>query len=155
MPPRRPVRTLIADQSKAFSTVVKSWIDNRPELDWVGTVDSGPEAISTVERIAPDLVLLDAVLPELDGFRVVRELKRLPRPPLAVIVTFQAGDGARRAALDAGADGFLAKDEFAEGLDLLLPRLLEGLAALPVEPGLHTGPVDSVSPGAAGRSDVG
>lgn len=129
-----PVRTLIADESKAFSKVLRHWIDNRPELTWIGTVATGTEAVAAVERLAPDLVLLDAVLPGLDGFRVVREIRSRPRPPFAVIVTFQAGENARRAAFDAGSSGFLAKDEFAPGMDLLLPELLDRLASRTASP---------------------
>jgi CheY-like chemotaxis protein len=124
-----PLRTLVADESQAFSSVLRRWIDGRPELAWIATVRTGPEAIDAARRLTPDLVLLDAVLPEIDGFRVVRELGRLPRPPQAVIVTFQAEDHARRAAFDAGAAGFVAKDEFAAGMDVLLPELLDRAAA--------------------------
>jgi CheY-like chemotaxis protein len=131
------VRILIADESRSFSAVLRRWIESRPELAWVGTVATGPEAIAAAERLAPDVILLDAILPELDGFRVVRALRRLSLPPLAVIVTFQADDNARRAAFDAGADGFVAKDEFVEGMDLLLPELVDRLASR----GTSRGPV--------------
>lgn len=97
--------------------------------------------------LAPDLVLLDAVLPGLDGFRVARALRRLGLTPLMVIVTFQVGENARRAAFDAGADGFLAKDEFAAAMDLLLPELLERPAAGAAISPPASSPVKSVRPG--------
>jgi CheY-like chemotaxis protein len=140
----RPLRTLIADDSKAFAPVLEHWISDRPELVWVGTTTSGPAALEAVERLAPDLILLDAVLPGLDGFRVLRELSRLRRPPLAVLMTFDAGPAARRAALDAGASGFLAKDELAEGMEKLLPELIRGVG---------TGSEARRAVGAAGRRE--
>jgi CheY-like chemotaxis protein len=132
--PNPPLRTLIADESQAFSAVLRRWLDGRTEFVWIATVRTGPEAIEAARRLLPDLVLLDAVLPTIDGFRVVRELAGLLRPPLTVIVTFQAGEHARRAAMNAGADGFLAKEDFAAGMDLLLPRLLDRAAAWPADP---------------------
>jgi len=123
--PIPPLRTLIADESQSFSVVLERWIASRSDLVWIATVTTGPGAVEAARRLRPDLVLLDAILPGLDGFRVVRELTRLPQPPLTVIVTFQADDNARRAAFDAGADGFVAKDELAETMDLLIPELLE------------------------------
>jgi CheY-like chemotaxis protein len=124
---QKPVRTLIADDSGPFSKVVKRWIDARPELTWIGTVASGPDAIAAVEGLSPDLVLIDAVLPGMDGFRVVREVTGMPRSPKTVIMTFEATETVRQAAFAAGADAFIPKDEFAEGLDLLIAELLEVL----------------------------
>ena len=137
MTPQKPVRTLIADDSTTFSGVVKSWIETRPELTWIGAVRSGSEVIDAVERLSPDLILVDAVMPGMDGFKVVRELKKRRHPVLAVVMSFEGAAAARRAAFDAGADGFIPKDEFAEVLELLLPELLEKLSSRKGESHAH------------------
>jgi len=120
------VRIVIVDRSEAFRSGASGWIADQPGLEVVGTARSGPEGLRAVERLDPDLVLVDAVLPEMDGFQLVRTIKRRERPPLAVVTTFLPSTVARDAAYDAGADGFVAKDDFAGSFELLLDELLDG-----------------------------
>lgn len=119
-PPDPELRILIVDGSDAFLGSAVAWIAGRPGLQVVGTARTGSEGLDAVERLDPDLVLVDAVLPGLDGFQLVREIKKRERPPFAVVTTFMASSAAKSAALDAGADGFVAKDDFAGAFDLLL-----------------------------------
>jgi DNA-binding NarL/FixJ family response regulator len=119
------IRTLLVDESAEFLVGASLWIVERPELTVVGKARSGPEALQAVARLEPDLVIMDCVLPELDGFRVARAIKARPSPPLVVIATFVTSATAHAEALAAGADGFIAKDEFAEGLERFLDEVLE------------------------------
>jgi CheY-like chemotaxis protein len=123
---RLVIRTLLVDESAEFLVGASHWIAGRPELVVVGKVRSGLTALEAVARLQPDLVLMDCVLPELDGFRVARMIKARPDPPLVVITTFVTGKTARDEALAAGADGFIAKDEFAGGLERFLDDVIEG-----------------------------
>jgi CheY-like chemotaxis protein len=118
------IRTLLVDDSVEFLTGASLWILGRTDLVVVGKVRGGLRAIEAVGRLRPDLVIMDCVLPELDGFRVARLIKSRPNPPLVIIATFATSQAARDEALAAGADGFIAKDEFAGGLERLLDVLL-------------------------------
>ena len=121
--PGTPRRTIIVDASEAFLASVLRWAEDQPELVVVATARSGPDALAAVERHKPDLVILDAVLPGLDGFQVVRQLKTRPGAPVAVIATFPASSAARSEALAAGADGFVAKEDFSAAFEMLLVSL--------------------------------
>src|SRR5262249_7540471 len=77
-------------------------------------------ALVAVADLSPDLVIVEAVLPGMDGFRLARALKSTSGAPLVVMVTFHANAAARDEAFAAGADGFLAKAEFSDELDALL-----------------------------------
>ena len=118
------IRTLLVDESEDFLRGASLWILERTELVVVGKVRSGLKAVEAVNRLRPDLVIMDGVLPELDGFRVARLIKAMPDPPMVVIATFATSKAARDEALAAGADGFIAKDEFAGGLEPLVVELL-------------------------------
>jgi len=72
-----------------------------------------------------DLVLMDAVMPEMDGFEATRRIKREVNAPLVVIVSLHDSPSARRAAEDAGADGFVAKSELVRTLPGLLASLVD------------------------------
>lgn len=125
MAQRLVIRTLLVDESLEFLVGASHWIAGRPELVVVGRARNGLTALEAVSRLKPDLVLMDCVLPELDGFRVARMIKARPDPPLVVITTFVTGTTARDEALAAGADGFIAKDEFAGGLERFLDEMIE------------------------------
>jgi CheY-like chemotaxis protein len=71
---------------------------------------SGPEALALVAEHRPDLVLLDIVMPEMDGYEVCRRLRQDPSTAfLPVVMITASGDQERLLAIEAGADDFVAK----------------------------------------------
>lgn len=114
------IGVLVADESEAFLASTVHFIDSHRELRLVGTARSGIEALVAIERLSPDLVIVDAVLPGIDGFHLARTLKARLAGPLVLIVAFHASAAARDEAYAAGADGFLAKGEFSDEFDAIL-----------------------------------
>jgi diguanylate cyclase (GGDEF)-like protein len=83
------------------------------------TAESGPEALATVLQDEPDVILLDIMMPKVDGFEVCRQLRGAPRTadiPI-LMLTSLSGVSARREAFEIGADDFLTKGEPLEHLD--------------------------------------
>lgn len=111
---------LVVDESEAFLARTLHWIESRRDLHLVGTARSGPSALEAAALLTPDLVIVEAVLPGLDGFRVTRTLKARANAPLVLIVTFYASATARDEAFAAGADGFLAKGDFSDEFEAIL-----------------------------------
>ena len=71
---------------------------------------SGPEALALVAERRPDLILLDIVMPEMDGYEVCRRLRQDPATAfLPVVMITASGDQERLLAIEAGADDFVAK----------------------------------------------
>ena len=123
-----PLSVLVVDDSDAFLTSVVEWVAERRDLCLVGTARSGPEALDAIELLSPDLVILDAILPGIDGFRLTRAIKKRAGAPLVVLVTFHASAAAREEAHAVGADGFLGKQDFTDGFESLLAGWAEGEA---------------------------
>lgn len=75
---------------------------------------TGKEAVEHIPKFQPDIVLLDIILPEIDGFEVMNILKEDPRSAhIPIIVLTNLGDDeSRKKALNAGARNFLVKAEF-------------------------------------------
>jgi len=114
------IDVLVVDESQAFLAGTSRWIASRPDLRLVGTARSGPEALEAVERLRPDLVIVEAVLTGMDGFQLARTLKKRESAPLVLLVTFHASAAARAEAYAAGADGFLAKYDFSDEIEAIL-----------------------------------
>ena len=70
---------------------------------------NGAEAVELARQRAPDLVLMDIMMPEVDGFEATRRLRGFPETRDIPIITLTAMEGAESDAIEAGADDFLAK----------------------------------------------
>lgn len=70
---------------------------------------NGAEAVRMARAETPDLILMDIMMPELDGFEATRRIRGFPETRHIPIITLTAMDGARSLALDAGANDFLPK----------------------------------------------
>ena len=73
------------------------------------TAVNGAQAVDLAMEHRPDLILMDIMMPELDGFEATRRLRGFPETSEIPIITLTAMDGARALALDAGANDFLPK----------------------------------------------
>lgn len=70
---------------------------------------NGAEAVALARDDPPDLILMDIMMPEVDGFEATRRLRDFPETCDIPIITLTAMEGARGRAMEAGADDFLAK----------------------------------------------
>ncbi len=77
----------------------------------VGEAPDGHSALAAAEELAPDMVLLDVQLPDLDGFEVSRRLRGLPSAPSVVMTSSRDACDYGSLAVDSGACGFVAKGE--------------------------------------------
>lgn len=145
-PPTPALRVLVVDDQALIRAGFKMILDAEPDLEVVGEAANGLEAVRAAKELAPDVVLMDIRMPELDGIEATQRILTAAgeRPPrVLVLTTFDANEHVY-AALRAGASGFLLKDtppeRLADGLrtvargeELLAPsitrRLIETFAA--------------------------
>ncbi|MEN3279432.1 MAG: two-component system, NarL family, nitrate/nitrite response regulator NarL [Solirubrobacteraceae bacterium] len=107
-----PVRVLVADDNRAFRRGMTRAVQGHGGLELVGEVDCGEAALGAIERLHPDIVLLDLRMPDLDGLSVLARLHAAqPRPTCRVlIVSASLDDEVEREADAAGAAGCIGKD---------------------------------------------
>lgn len=105
----RVLRVVVIDDSAYVRKVVREILSRSPFLEVVGTARDGREALELVERLEPDVVTCDLIMPELDGVGFVRE--QMQRRPVPIIIMSVAKETAEAAltALDAGAIDFVQK----------------------------------------------
>jgi len=116
--PAVPVRALVVDDEPLARAGMRGLLADDPDVALVGECANGGEAIAAIRTHAPDLVLLDVQMPEVDGFAVVREIG-VARMPVVVFVT--AFDRYALRAFDAQALDYLLKpfsdERFRQALD--------------------------------------
>jgi len=116
------VRTLIVDDNPRFRDAATRLLATYEQLEVVGSVQSARDAIDAVDTLNPELVLMDLVMPGMNGLEATAEIKRRPTAPRVVIVTLEDTPEHRVRAKDVGADGVVGKVGLATEL---LPLLRE------------------------------
>jgi DNA-binding NarL/FixJ family response regulator len=106
------VRTtvLLADDQELMRMAFRMVIDTQPDMSIVGEAPNGREAVAAAQRLAPDVVLMDVRMPEMDGVQATRLIVESDSRARIIILTTFDLDEYVYAALRAGASGFLLKD---------------------------------------------
>jgi NarL family two-component system response regulator LiaR len=104
------IRILIVDDHAVVREGLRTFLELQDGLEVVGEAEDGAAAIATAERVRPDVVLMDLVMPRLDGVEAMRELRaRVPGARVIILTSF-ADDDRLLPALRAGAAGYLLKN---------------------------------------------
>jgi DNA-binding NarL/FixJ family response regulator len=105
-----PIRVLIADDHPVVRQGLRTYLELQPDIEVAGEAGGGIEAAAAAERLAPDVVLLDMVMPDGDGLEALRRIGSRSGPPRVVVLTSFPADDRVVEAMRAGAAGYLLKD---------------------------------------------
>jgi len=124
------IRVLIADDHAIVRKGIRALLATEPDIEVVGEAASGQEAIAETQRLRPDVVLMDLLMPELDGIDVIRRInQRQPETRILVRTSF-ATDDKIFPAIKAGALGYLLKDSSPEELAQAIHQVHRGESSL-------------------------
>ncbi len=116
------ISVVIVDDHEIVRKGIRAYLDSTAEFRVVGEAASGREAIQIVAELVPDVVLMDLIMPEMDGIQTTREIKRIsPRSQVVVLTSFHE-DIHIFPALRAGAISYILKDVKMEDLADALQR---------------------------------
>jgi NarL family two-component system response regulator LiaR len=105
-----PIRVMIVDDHAVVREGLRTFLQLQDGIEVVGEAADGREAIELGPRLSPDVVLMDLVMPRLDGVRAMRALReRVPEARVIVLTSF-LDDERLMPAVQAGAAGYLLKD---------------------------------------------
>lgn len=110
-----PIRVLLVDDQELFREGVRVIVDAQEGMEVVGTAADGVEAVRLVDELAPDVVLMDIRMPEMDGVEATRQIflpdraARREKPVRVVVLTTFNLDDRAATAIRYGASGFLLK----------------------------------------------
>lgn len=127
------IRALIAEDQTMVLGALAALLELEPDISVVGQAGDGRQALELTERLAPDVVLTDIEMPEMTGLELAAEIQRRGLPARVVILTTFARSGYLRRALDAGAAGYLLKDNPASTLADAVRRVHAGARAIDPE----------------------
>jgi DNA-binding NarL/FixJ family response regulator len=125
----KAVRTVVVDDSQTFLRSIRSFFEDEPALQVIATAENAQDGLMLVEKLRPDLVLIDLDMPGMSGLEAVLVLRnKFPVTRVIMMTAHVITPELRRAVKEKGAHGFVAKVELSEKLPLLLGRILEAIA---------------------------
>jgi two-component system, NarL family, response regulator LiaR len=128
-----PSRIVVADDHPLIREALTRTIDEQPDLDAVGEATDGFEALELCRRFQPELVLMDVLMPRMDGLEATRQIKReSPRTIVLVLSAVEDPDYLSEA-LKAGASGYVQKDATTQETLEAVRKVLEGESSLDQE----------------------
>ena len=143
----KPIKVLLADDHAIVRMGLASLLGTKKDIEVVGEAEDGEAAVRKVLKLTPDVVIMDLMMPKLDGVEATAEIhRRLPGVKIMILTSYGASDGIAHA-LSAGATGALMKStEFSEfvaairrvaaGERVIAPEIARQLAEDPPVPEL-------------------
>jgi two-component system, NarL family, response regulator LiaR len=127
------MKLIIADDDTLISDSLKILIEMNNDIKVIGTAKDGEEVIKLCEKEAPDVILLDVRMPNMNGVEATKIVKkRWPRVHIVMLTTFKDSDQIKDALL-AGAEGYLLKSTPADGIVERIRAIGKGAVVLDTE----------------------
>lgn len=126
------IKVLIGDDNREFCELLRAYVEGQPDLELAGVAYNGSEVLDCVVRNCPDVIILDIIMPHLDGLGVLERLNSLDllRRPKIIVLTAFGQENITQKVLEMGADYYVLKPF---SLDVLGTRVrqLAGAASVP------------------------
>jgi DNA-binding NarL/FixJ family response regulator len=124
------IRVLIVDDHAVVRRGLRAFLQLQPDIDVVGEAAGGAEALVQALELAPDVLLMDLVMPDGDGVSAIRALSEAGSAARVLVLTSFTEDSQVFAAMQAGAAGYLLKDVEPDDLAAAIRQVHQGRPAL-------------------------
>ena len=124
------VTILIADDNQVFRAEMKRLLGGEPQVT-VAEAGDGEGALRLAQELRPEVVLMDIVMPRMDGLEATRRIKAVQPETKVIILTIHDEEPYRKAARESGADAFLLKKTV---MAEIIPTLRVLVPTVPVKP---------------------
>lgn len=138
------IKILIADDNREFVNLLKDFMSNHLDIDIVGVAYNGNEALKILEKIEPDVIMLDIIMPHLDGLGVLEKLKdyNFSKRPKIIMLTAFGQENVTQRAVDLGASYYVLKPF---DMEVLLNRIRQVVTDEVVSNEISTTPRDLIT----------
>ena len=121
---KEKITVLIADDNAEFANTLAGYLGNHEDMEVVGMAKDGNEAVELIEKLQPDIALLDVIMPHLDGLGVLETIPslNLAKKPLCIMLSAVGQDKITQKAIGLGAEYYVVKPI---DIELLIKRMKE------------------------------
>ena len=119
---KEKVTVLIADDNQEFTKTLATYLEKQSDMEVIGIAKDGNEAIDMITNTMPDVVLLDVIMPHLDGLGVLENINMIKssKKPICIMLSAVGQDKITQRAIDLGAEYYVVKPF---DIELLIKRI--------------------------------
>ncbi|MDX1523869.1 MAG: response regulator transcription factor [Anaerolineae bacterium] len=126
----KSIRILITDDQAIVRKGIRALLATESDLEVIGEAENGQEAVEQMTRLEPDVILMDLMMPEMDGIEAIRRITATESKTRILVLTSFATDDKVFPAIKAGALGYLLKDSSPEELVRAIRQVYRGESSL-------------------------
>ena len=118
------ITVLIADDNQDFSRTLTTYLEGQEDMEVIGRARDGLEAVEMIKNTLPDVVLLDVIMPHLDGLGVIESINEIniEKRPMFIMLSAVGQDKVTQQAINSGAEYYVVKPF---DIELLIKRIRE------------------------------
>ncbi|NLM46603.1 MAG: sporulation transcription factor Spo0A [Firmicutes bacterium] len=114
------LKVFVADDNREFSDLLVEYLEQQPDIEIVGKAYNGKETLELIANNPPDILLLDIIMPHLDGLGVLEQLNKMSNKPKVIMLTAFGQEDITRKAVELGATYYILKPF---NMDVLVERI--------------------------------
>ena len=127
---QKKINIVLAEDHTILREGLKALLSAHPKFKIIGEAEDGREAVRCVEKMNPDLILMDLSMPRMSGMEAIREIKRRYPGTKIIALTVHKTEEYLHTTLQAGADGYVLKDATHDELVLAIKNVMKGKSYL-------------------------
>ena len=124
------IKIVLAEDHTILREGLKALLSSDPQFEIIGEAADGRESVRCVEKLDPNLILMDLSMPRMSGMEAIREIKKRCPDIRIIALTVHKTDEYLHTSLQAGADGYVLKDATHEELMLAIKKVMKGQSYL-------------------------
>lgn len=128
---KKPIKLLVVDDQNIVRKGIRALLEQIDDIDVIGEASNGEEAVAQAKRLHPDVILMDLMMPKMDGITAIHEIQTSQVSARIIALTSFVTEDKVFPAIKAGAMGYLLKDSEPEDLITAIRKVNRG------EPSLH------------------
>jgi two-component system, NarL family, response regulator LiaR len=126
----KKIRVLVVDDHAIIRKGIRAVLELVPDIDLVGEAENGAQAVELEKELNPDVILMDLMMPGMDGIASIKEIKKQRPSARILVLTNFAGEEMIFPAIKSGAVGYHLKDSSPEALIEAIRQVDQGVASL-------------------------
>jgi DNA-binding NarL/FixJ family response regulator len=122
-----PIRVMVVEDFAPFRKFICTTLANRPQLQLIGEVSDGLEAVQRAQELKPSLILLDIGLPSLDGIEAARQIRILSPESKIIFISQESSPDVMQEAINLDTCGYVLKTKAGSDLFAAVDAVLDGV----------------------------
>ena len=120
------IKIVLAEDHTILREGLRALLSSDPKFEIIGEAEDGREAVRCVEKLGPDLILMDLSMPRMSGMEAIREIKKRYPQSKVIALTVHKTEEYLHTTLQAGADGYVLKDATHNELVMAIKSVMQG-----------------------------